>query len=75
MTLPLAFFPHWLETFARVLPFASIVQVPIDVYLGKHTGLDLVWVLGVQAAWAVALLALGRVALTRGTRKLVVQGG
>ena len=24
-----------------MLPFASIVQVPIDVYLGKHTGLDL----------------------------------
>ena len=63
MTLPLAFFPDWLETFARVLPFASIVQVPIDVYLGKHTGLDLVGVLALQAAWAVALLALGRVAL------------
>jgi hypothetical protein len=36
MTLPLAFFPNWLETFARVLPFASIVQVPIDVYLVAH---------------------------------------
>ena len=75
MTLPLTFFPTWLESLARVLPFASIVQVPIDVYLGKHTGLDLVWVLAVQAAWAVALLTLGRIALSRGTQKLVVQGG
>jgi hypothetical protein len=29
----------------------------------------------VQAAWAVALLTLGRIALSRGTQKLVVQGG
>jgi hypothetical protein len=75
MTLPLAFFPSWLESFARVLPFASIIQVPIDVYLGKHTGANLAAVLAVQAAWAVALLTIGRIALARGTRKLVVQGG
>ena len=49
--------------------------MPIDVYLGKPTGANLAAVLAVQAAWAVALLAVGRVALARGTRKLVVQGG
>jgi ABC-2 type transport system permease protein len=75
MTLPLAFFPSWLESFARVLPFASIIQVPIDIYLGKHSGANLAAVLAVQAAWAVALLTIGRIALARGTRKLVVQGG
>ena len=75
MIVPLTFFPGWLAAVAHVLPFASIVQVPIDVYLGKHTGSGLVDVLAVQAAWAAALLALGQLALVRGMRKLVIQGG
>jgi ABC-2 type transport system permease protein len=75
MIVPLAFFPSWLRTIAYAMPFPSIVQVPIDVYLGKHNGLDLVGVLAVQAAWAAALLALGQLVLARGTRKVVIQGG
>jgi ABC-type uncharacterized transport system permease subunit len=34
-----------------------------------------VGVLALQVAWAIVLLALGRVALRAGSRKLVVQGG
>jgi ABC-2 type transport system permease protein len=75
MILPLALFPGWLRTIAHALPFQSIIQVPIDVYLGKHSGLALAGVLVLQAAWAVALLALARAALAAGTRKLVIQGG
>ena len=75
MILPLAFFPGWLRGIAHVLPFASILQVPVDVYLGKHTGADLAGALALQAGWAIALLALARVALARGTRKVVIQGG
>jgi ABC-2 type transport system permease protein len=75
MILPLTFFPGWLHAIAQALPFASIVQVPIDVYLGKHTGSGLAAALALQAAWAVALLAFARLALARGTRKVVIQGG
>jgi len=45
------------------------------VWLGKRTGWGLVGFLALQALWAVVLLGLGRLALARGTRKLVVQGG
>jgi ABC-2 type transport system permease protein len=75
MVVPLAFFPSWLSDVAHALPFPSIVQVPIDVYLGKDRGLDLAVALGVQGAWALVLLGLGRLALARGTRKVVIQGG
>lgn len=75
MVVPLTFFPSWLRAFAHLLPFASVVQVPVDVFLGKHMGLDLVRTLGVQAAWAAALLGAGQIALARGTRKVVIQGG
>src|SRR6266496_4315285 len=54
MILPIAFFPGWLKAIAHVLPFQSVIQVPIDVYLGKHVGASLIGVLALQAAWAVA---------------------
>jgi ABC-2 type transport system permease protein len=73
--VPLAFFPEWLETLAWALPFAAMVQAPIEVWLGHAEGLALAGLLGLQALWAVLLLGLGRVVLAAGMRKLVIQGG
>ena len=75
MVLPLTFFPSTLRTIAHALPFAAVMQTPIDVWLGKREGLSLVGALGLQALWALVLLGLCRLALRRGTRKLVIQGG
>lgn len=75
MVLPLTFFPSWLRAIAHALPFAAIMQTPIDVWLGKHHGASLVGILALQAAWALVLLALGRVTLRFGAKKLVIQGG
>ena len=41
MMLPLVLFPGWLGTLAHALPWAAYVQVPADIWLGKHTGADL----------------------------------
>ena len=59
LMLPLVLFPGWLGTLARALPWASYVQVPADIWLGKHAGGDLALALGFQVMWAVVLL--GRV--------------
>ena len=74
-TIPIVFFPAWLEQLARALPWAAYVQIPIEVLLVKHEGIGLVGVLALQAAWGVALLGLGRVVLAAATRRVVVQGG
>jgi ABC-2 type transport system permease protein len=73
--VPLAFFPHWLEVLAWGLPFASMVQAPIEVFLGHAEGVELAGLLALQTFWAAALLLLGRVVLAAGLRKLVIQGG
>jgi ABC-2 type transport system permease protein len=75
MVMPLSFFPDWLRTVARGLPFAAILQTPVDVWLGKHDGAGLAGVIALQVLWALVLLALGRFALRAGARRLVVQGG
>lgn len=38
MLLPLTLFPGLLGEIARVLPWSSLLQVPADVFLGRHTG-------------------------------------
>jgi len=75
LIVPLAFFPEPWDTVARALPFASMLQLPVDVFVGAASGLDVLAVLAVQATWAVLLLALGRAVLAAGARKLVIQGG
>ncbi|WP_199549541.1 ABC-2 family transporter protein [Streptomyces sp. N35] len=75
MLLPLTVFPGALGDVARVLPWASMLQVPADVFLGKYTGWGLLKAYGFQAGWAVVLLAAGRGLQLVARRRVVVQGG
>ncbi|MFE9887715.1 ABC transporter permease [Streptomyces scopuliridis] len=75
LLLPLNLFPGVLGEVARALPWSSLLQVPADVFLGKHTGWDLAGAYAFQAGWALALLATGRLLQTVATRRVVVQGG
>lgn len=75
MYIPIVFFPDGLESVARALPFCSMLQIPAEIWLGKHRGVDLLAAYSVQIAWVVALLLAGRFVMSRGERRLVVQGG
>jgi ABC-2 type transport system permease protein len=75
LIIPLAFFPEPFNVIARVLPFASMLQLPVDVFVGAASGAEVVAVLALQAFWAFVLLGAGRAVLVGGTRRLVVQGG
>ncbi|WP_441245943.1 ABC transporter permease [Kitasatospora sp. McL0602] len=75
MLLPISLFPGWLGELAPLLPWAALIQIPTDVFLGRRTGSALLGGLGFQLLWAVALLAAGRFAQSLATRKVVVQGG
>jgi ABC-2 type transport system permease protein len=73
--VPVAFFPGALQTVARALPFAAMMETPVEIFLQKQQGAALAGALAFQAVWAVALLALGRALLAAATRKVVIQGG
>ncbi|MER7106368.1 ABC transporter permease [Streptomyces sp. NPDC000229] len=75
MLLPLTVFPGALGEVARALPWASLLQVPADVFLEKRTGWELMGTYAFQAGWAVVLLAAGRAVQAAATRRVVVQGG
>lgn len=73
MIVPLVVFPGLLGQVAHALPWSALVQLPADVFLGRRT--DLLAVYGFQAAWAVALLAAGRLLTFAARRRLVIHGG
>jgi ABC-2 type transport system permease protein len=75
LIVPITFFPGWLESLARALPFAGTLQLPVEIFMGKHSGTALLATLALQAVWAVALYVAGSAVLAIATRKVVVQGG
>jgi ABC-2 type transport system permease protein len=72
MTLPLNVFPGAFGDIVRVLPWAAQIQMPADVLMGET---DPLAAYAFQAAWAVVLLAVGRLVQSAATRRVVVQGG
>jgi ABC-2 type transport system permease protein len=75
MLVPLVYWPDWARAAVVWLPFAGLVQAPVDVVLGKATEAELAEVLLFQFAWGVALMAACRLALALAVRRVVVQGG
>jgi viologen exporter family transport system permease protein len=73
--LPIKMWPDGIREVVYLLPFSAMVSIPIDVMLGKLTGLDLVGALALQVFWAIVMLAIGRLVLAAALHKLVVQGG
>ncbi|NED94857.1 ABC transporter permease [Phytoactinopolyspora alkaliphila] len=75
MMVPVHWFPGWLSTVAAWTPGPSLIQAPIDVVTARADGVDALAIMGTQAVWLVAMLAVGQLVFLAGTRKLVVQGG
>ncbi|EFL25747.1 putative membrane protein (DUF990 family) [Streptomyces himastatinicus ATCC 53653] len=75
MVLPLNVFPGRLGEIAEALPWAAMLQVPADVFLGRRHGSAVLGALAFQAGWVVVLFAAGRALQSVATRKVVVQGG
>jgi ABC-2 type transport system permease protein len=75
LVVPVQFLPGWARAVAYATPFPSMLQAPVDIATERSTGAAAAGLLGVQAAWAAALLACCVWVFDRGTRRLVVQGG
>ena len=66
--------PDWLRELCEVLPFQGMVYLPGSIFLGR-AGDGAVSALAVQAAWALGLLLLGRLAFAAAARKVTIHGG
>lgn len=73
--VPVVVFPDGLEAVVRALPFVAMVQLPGELFLGKHPGAGALGVLLVQLGWLGVLVLAGRLVLARAVLKVVVHGG
>ncbi|GIF11791.1 ABC transporter permease [Actinoplanes teichomyceticus] len=73
---PLRLLPDWLAVGLWLgTPLPSILQTPLDVGAERDGPVMQLGLVGLQAGWAVLLLALAAVVQRRAERRLVVQGG
>ncbi|MFC1975211.1 ABC transporter permease [Chloroflexota bacterium] len=73
--VPLAFFPDWLRSVALVLPFHSIVHLPVSIYLGQIEGQQMVQALLIQTFWVVVLWGLGSLMWSQASKQITIHGG
>lgn len=73
--IPLVFFPFWLQSTLKFVPFSSMNYTPIMIYLGKLKGYDLINSLLVQVVWIIILALLSKWMWNNSMKKLTILGG
>ncbi|MBL9168189.1 MAG: ABC-2 family transporter protein [Verrucomicrobiales bacterium] len=72
---PLDILPPWLHQLLMCTPFPYQLYFPVNVYLERTTGTELVAGLMIQAAWVAAAYLLSRFVWSRGIRHYEAVGG
>jgi len=72
---PLTMLPAPLFHLLMFTPFPSMLYVPISIYMGKITGVMILWSLLMQAGWMLVAYALARFMWRRGVKKYSAFGG
>jgi ABC-2 type transport system permease protein len=75
LVIPLPLFPEWMQDAIALLPFRGLIDTPFRIYLGVLNGPAAGVALLHQFAWTAVFVMAGRMILSRGLRRLVVQGG
>jgi ABC-2 type transport system permease protein len=75
LLLPLTFFPPVLQEIVNFLPFKLITYVPLQIYLGRLSSLEVIQLSLEQIAWGAALFVFSQWCWHRAMAKLTLQGG
>lgn len=75
LIIPLPLMPEWLQTIAYALPFHFTADFPFRVYSGHIPQAEAIQGILWQLVWLIGLVLLGRLALGKVLKRVVVQGG
>ncbi len=75
MVIPLPLFPDWMQPFLRIQPFAGVSASPSMLFSQVLAPSEVWGVLALQLLWTAVFVAIGRMILRQGLRKLTVAGG
>ena len=73
--IPLWFFPEGFRVFLECLPFVNIYQLPLGIYIGRYTFLEMLGRTGLQIFWCAALWLIFRAVQKKAAAAVLIQGG
>jgi ABC-2 type transport system permease protein len=75
LIIPIPLMPEWLQNIAYLLPFRLTADFPFRVYSGHIPQNEAIIGIFEQLVWLMILVWLGRIAMNKVLRRVVVQGG
>jgi ABC-2 type transport system permease protein len=72
--IPLDFYPNWLQSIAKALPFAYMIYGPSKLFVSPSFGL-FINIISLQIVWILVLGSILLLAYRRGVAFLTVNGG
>jgi len=73
--IPLPLLPEYLQFIIKILPFRGIIDSPIRLYMGHLPFFALPEILTHQIIWIIVFIIAGRFLISRGIKKITIQGG
>lgn len=73
--VPLAVFPDVIENILNILPFAGMVSVPVNIFLGKYTMPESLIYIMIQTVWCFGMSLAAHWCCRKALKRVVVQGG
>lgn len=74
-TVPIPFFPLFMQKIANILPFRYVSDLSFRIYSANVSVVETLDGIIIQLLWFIILLVLGNIILNSSMKKVVVQGG
>ncbi|MEX2104441.1 MAG: ABC-2 family transporter protein [Bacilli bacterium] len=74
-TIPLWFYPSWLQAITDWLPFRFIFFEPIAIFLNKYSTSEAALILVLQLAWLLIMIVIERWIWIKAQQEITVNGG
>lgn len=72
--IPLALMPDWIRVAAELSPFRYMLSAPVEILIGRATGIDAVELVLVEYGWATVAVIGAFVMWSRGVRRYEAYG-
>ncbi|BBH24688.1 ABC transporter permease [Paenibacillus baekrokdamisoli] len=73
--IPIWYFPDWMQTASRWLPFQYMYQMPLSIYIGKISYAEAGTAFVIQLLWIIVLTGIVYAVWNRAKRVTLIQGG
>lgn len=75
LTIPIPFFPNYLQKITNILPFRYVSDFPFRLYVGNISMNEGFIGIIIQIIWIIILIVIGNLLMKKALKKAVIQGG